>query len=125
MTIHELKILPEYYDAVRCGDKRFEIRKNDRNYHSGDILRLKEWDGEKYTGEELDALVRYIYYGIDEYGLAEGYCIMSIDTMIHNIPRVSVSENGVAIGSVQGGLVIQKGQNNKNIVNYGSVTMNL
>ena len=125
MTIHELKILPEYYDAVRCGDKRFEIRKNDRNYHSGDILRLKEWDGEKYTGEELDALVRYIYYGIDEYGLAEGYCIMSIDTMMHNIPRVSASENGVAIGSVQGGLVIQKGQNNKNIVNYGSVTMNL
>lgn len=125
MTIHELKILPEYYDAVRCGDKRFEIRKNDRNYHSGDILRLKEWDGEKYTGEELDALVRYIYYGIDEYGLAEGYCIMSIDTMMHNIPRVSASENGIAIGSVQGGLVIQKGQNNKNIVNYGSVTMNL
>lgn len=125
MTIHELKILPEYYDAVRCGDKRFEIRKNDRNYHSGDILRLKEWDGKKYTGEELDVLVRYIYYGIDEYGLAEGYCIMSIDTMMHNIPRVSASENGIAIGSVQGGLVIQKGQNNKNIVNYGSVTMNL
>ena len=125
MTIHELKILPEYYDAVRCGDKRFEVRKNDRNYHSGDILRLKEWDGEKYTGEELDALVRYVYYGIDEYGLAEGYCIMSIDTMMHNIPRVSASENGVAIGSIQGSLVIQKGQNNKNIVNYGSVTMNL
>ena len=125
MTIHELKILPEYYDAVRCGDKRFEIRKNDRNYHSGDILRLKEWDGEKYTGEELDVLVRYIYYGIDEYGLAEGYCIMSIDTMMHNIPRVTAFDNGVAIGSVQGSLVIQKGHNNKNIVNYGSVTMNL
>ena len=45
MKIHELKILPEYYDAVRLGDKRFEIRKNDRDYHTGDILRLKEWDG--------------------------------------------------------------------------------
>ena len=85
--IHELKILPEYFDAVRCGDKRFEIRKNDRNFHSGDILRLKEWDGQKYTGEELDALARYVYYGIDEYGLAEGYCIISIDTMMHYIPR--------------------------------------
>ena len=82
MKIHELKILPEYYDAVRCGDKRFEIRKNDRDFHSGDILRLKEWDGQRFTGEELDALVRYVYYGIDEYGLAEGYCIMSIDTMM-------------------------------------------
>lgn len=87
MKIHELKILPEYYDAVRFGDKRFEIRKNDRDFHSGDILRLKEWDGQQFTGEELDVIVRYVYYGIDEYGLAEGYCIMSIDTMMHSIPK--------------------------------------
>ena len=123
--LHELKILPEYYDAVRCGDKRFEIRKNDRDFHSGDILRLKEWDGEKYTGEELDAIVRYILYGIDEYGLAEGYCIMSIDTMMHNIPRVTATDNGVAIGTVQGGLVIQKGQNNKHIENHGNMTITI
>ena len=93
MAVHELKILPEYYDAVRYGDKRFEIRKNDRNFHTGDILRLKEWDGEKYTGEELDAVVRYVYYGIDEYGLSEGYCVMSIDTMLNSIPRGS-TEHG-------------------------------
>lgn len=123
MTIHELKILPEYYDAVRCGDKRFEIRKNDRDYHTGDILRLKEWDGKQYTGEELYAVVRYIYHGIDEYGLAEGYCILSIDTMMHNIPRVTATDNGVAIGTVQGGVVIQHGQNNKHIVNNGTMTM--
>lgn len=123
MTIHELKILPEYYDAVRCGDKRFEIRKNDRDYHTGDILRLKEWDGKQYTGEELDAVVRYIYHGIDEYGLAEGYCIMSIDTMIHDIPRITATDNAIAIGAVNGGLVIQKGQNNKHIVNNGTMTM--
>ena len=122
MTIHELKILPEYYDAVRCGDKRFEIRKNDRNFHRGDILRLKEWDGENYTGEELDALVRYILYDFTG-GLQDGYCIMSIDTMMHNIPRVTATDNGVAIGTVQGGLVIQKGQNNKHIVNNGTMTM--
>ena len=123
MTIHELKILPEYYDAVRCGDKRFEIRKNDRDYHTGDILRLKEWDGKQYTGEELDAVVRYIYHGIDEYGLAEGYCIMSIDTMMHDIPRVTATDNAIAIEAVNGGLVIQKGQNNKHIVNNGTMTM--
>ena len=121
--LHELKILPEYYDAVRFGDKRFEIRKNDRDYHTGDILRLKEWDGKQYTGEELDAVVRYIYHGIDEYGLAKGYCVLSIDTMMHNIPRVTATDNGVAIGTVQGGLVIQKGQNNKHIVNNGTLTM--
>ena len=123
MTRHELKILPEYYDAVRFGDKRFEIRKNDRDYHTGDILRLKEWDGKQYTGEELDVLVRYVLYGIDEYGLAEGYCIMSIDTMMHDVPRVTATDNAMAIGTVHGGLVIQKGQNNKHIVNNGTMTM--
>lgn len=85
--IHELKILPKYYDAVCCGDKRFEIRKNDRNYRCGDILRLKEWNGKEYTGEEIDVLVRYVYHGIGEYGLARGYCIMSIDTLMYSIPR--------------------------------------
>ena len=79
-VIHELKILPEYFDAVRCGDKRFELRKNDRDFHKGDVLRLKEWDGEKYTGEEVDVLVRYILYEWTG-GLQAGYCIMSIDTM--------------------------------------------
>ena len=122
MKIHELKILPEYYDAVRCGDKRFEIRKNDRDFHRGDILRLKEWDGEKYTGEELDALVRYVLYDWAG-GLQDGYCIMSIDTMMHDIPRVTATDNAMAIGTVHGGLVIQKGQNNKHIVNNGTMTM--
>lgn len=84
---------------------------------------MKEWDGKQYTGEELDAVVRYIYHGIDEYGLAEGYCIMSIDTMMHDIPRVTATDNAMAIGTVNGGLVIQKGQNNKHIVNNGTMTM--
>ncbi|EGO5031448.1 MULTISPECIES: DUF3850 domain-containing protein [Bacteria] len=37
-TIHELKILPEYFEAVVSGNKRFEIRKNDRNYKNGNIV---------------------------------------------------------------------------------------
>ena len=42
--LHELKISPEYYDAVVNGIKPFEIRKNDRNYSVGDALRLREFD---------------------------------------------------------------------------------
>ena len=85
MKVHELKIMPEYYDQVRYGNKRFEFRKNDRDFKVGDILRLKEWDGEKYTGEEIDASVRFILHQFP--GMERGYCVLSIDTMMHYIPR--------------------------------------
>lgn len=32
MKIHELKILPKYYEKVLSGEKRFELRKDDRNF---------------------------------------------------------------------------------------------
>ena len=68
--IHELKILPEYFDAVNCGKKNFEIRLNDRNYQEDDELILREWNGEEYTGRECHRWVGYIYYGNGEYGVA-------------------------------------------------------
>lgn len=30
--IHALKIYPEYFEAVRIGEKRFELRDNDRDF---------------------------------------------------------------------------------------------
>ena len=75
---HELKILPEYYDAVASREKTFEIRKNDRDYHPGDTLILKEWSRGKYTGREITRYVNFIYYGDGTYGIPEGTCIMNL-----------------------------------------------
>ena len=82
---HELKILPEYFDLVTSREKTFEIRKNDRDYHVGDTLILKEWDGEKYTGRLVILYVNYIIYG-GQHGLKDGYCIM--DLKISNVKAV-------------------------------------
>lgn len=39
---HNLKIAPEYFAAVVAGVKHAEMRFNDRNYQTGDVLNLCE-----------------------------------------------------------------------------------
>lgn len=59
MTVHELKCWPEFFGALFAGDKRAEVRRNDRDYKAGDYLELKEWDPRtgKFTGQRLSFLV--------------------------------------------------------------------
>ena len=81
---HELKILPNYFNDIMFGNKRFEIRKNDRGFNDGDKLILKEWSTLRngYTGNEITALVDYIHYGNGDFGLAEGYCVMGLTDIV-------------------------------------------
>lgn len=75
--IHELKILPQYYEEVKMGNKNFELRKNDRDYMEHDILILRSWDGEKYLDKEpLKRTIKYILKDCPEYGLIDGYAIL-------------------------------------------------
>lgn len=75
---HELKILPSYYSDVVSGNKRFEVRKNDRNYQVGDILELRAFmPGHGYTGHRRRFLVTYILHG-GQFGIESGYVVMSI-----------------------------------------------
>ena len=78
MKQHELKILPQYFQRVWDGTKTFELRKDDRDYQRGDILVLREWDGEKYTGSAICVKVTYILQDAEKYGLQDGYVIMGI-----------------------------------------------
>lgn len=76
--IHELKIWPEYFQAVKAGTKNFELRRNDRDFKVGDIINLKEYDATKaeYTGREiLNKKIEYILEG-DGLVLHKDYCIL-------------------------------------------------
>ncbi len=55
----EKKILPKYFELVKSGKKTFEVRLGDFEGKEGDILILKEWDGKKYTGRELERIITY------------------------------------------------------------------
>lgn len=75
MAHHNLKINPEFFDKVIKGHKRAELRKNDRNFTIDDILTLKEWDGEKFTGREEQVIITDIT-DVNDY--APGYVLISI-----------------------------------------------
>jgi ASC-1-like (ASCH) protein len=72
---HELKIHPKYYQEVKSGNKRFEIRKNDRNFKEGDEVMLKEFADGHYTHAE--PLWAYIGY-VTDYEQKEGYVVFSL-----------------------------------------------
>ncbi len=71
-NVHELKIYPKYFNAILNGSKPFEIRKNDRNFHVGDNVLLKEWDNNKYSGRTIYAEITYVL-GDKFIGVTEGY----------------------------------------------------
>ncbi|MBP1037861.1 DUF3850 domain-containing protein [Serratia fonticola] len=74
---HELKILPEFFNAVISGHKKAEIRKADRLFSVGDELWLREWtvqDG--YTGRNMYRTITHI---TDLSGYAPGYVMLSIE----------------------------------------------
>ena len=75
---HELKILPQYFEEVWSDDKRFELREDDRDYKVGDTLRLLEFDYGTYTGRECNREITYILRDSVQYGLKEGFVILSI-----------------------------------------------
>ena len=88
MKTHELKTDPSIFDDVVKGLKRFEIRKNDRDYAVGDLLKLRKTrhSGEEmakgapleYVGPPLYVYAKYILYG-PIYGLADGWVVITIE----------------------------------------------
>lgn len=59
---HELKILPEYFAAVRAFKKTAELRVDDRDFRIGDQVLLKEWKPRKkeFSGKAVLRVVTYI-----------------------------------------------------------------
>ncbi len=76
--IHTLKTWCNVYQATKDGIKTFEIRRNDRNFKTGDILVLQEYnpDRKEYTGEVCAFVVTYMLQGV--FGLPKDMCAMSI-----------------------------------------------
>ncbi|MDH4127109.1 MAG: DUF3850 domain-containing protein [Spirochaetota bacterium] len=75
---HYLKTETEYYQAIECGKKKFELRKNDRDFRQYDILYLEEVVNGVKTGRSLPPVeIKYMLKDCAKYGLRDGYCILN------------------------------------------------
>ena len=85
MTIHNVKSWSHFFDAIESGHKKHDLRKNDRNYKVGDILKLQRYDNinGEYTGREISRRVTYITSNVTPCAyssavLPNDYCILSL-----------------------------------------------
>jgi hypothetical protein len=74
-----VKSWPPYFVDVARGTKRFEVRLNDRDYHVGDYLRLREFDPERreYSGRMVTLPVEYVM-PLEPIGVQGGYVALGL-----------------------------------------------
>jgi hypothetical protein len=85
---HELKITPQFFDAVNSGAKPFEVRVADRDYRYSDVLYLREYDPSgmdkvldrnPYSGRFCKKVITYVLD--DSRFVKEGYVILGIQQL--------------------------------------------
>ena len=82
--IHELKILPVYFEAVLSGDKPFEIRDNsDRGFQKGDTVTLIECVNGSITTATGRKVTREITY-VTNYGQTHEMVVIGLKEQIDN-----------------------------------------
>lgn len=74
--IHEIKIKENYFNRLHEELKTFEVRKNDRDYQVGDILKFTVlYDASYNYSPDRSWEIKYIHQGI---GMLEGYVVLAI-----------------------------------------------
>lgn len=79
MATHILKIWPEYYEGLKSGNKKHEVRKDDRSFVVQDYIQFQEWDpkDQLYTGRLMTAQITWVTEG-GNFGLPLGICVFSV-----------------------------------------------
>lgn len=83
MKTHKLKIQDHFYKAIEKGYKTFEVRKDDRDFQTGDFIDFTTIDGETREGQ-WKITYKLTHEDFPE-GIPEGYCVLGI----YPINRVS------------------------------------
>ena len=91
MVEHKLKCFPVYFDAIKRGEKTFEVRRDDRGFQRGDIVVLqrtceegnKHWVDTYLNGEpkhQITFRIGWILTG-GQFGIEPGYVVFSLEAV--------------------------------------------
>lgn len=96
--VHELKVAAPYFDALVSGAKTFEVRRNDRGYQRGDVLRLREWHPAPRMGEhcEVDGCAAYSSVGA-HYSMCREIVTRRVSYVYSGDPRFGGVEQGFVV----------------------------
>lgn len=80
MKTHDLKLNIEFCNAVLSGEKTFEVRKNDRGFQTGDLIRFIPTDGtiREHAKHEISGHTYKITYILNGWGIKNGYVVLGI-----------------------------------------------
>jgi ASC-1-like (ASCH) protein len=91
MTTHQMKSWTQFFQAIKNGTKKHDLRRMDRDFKVGDMIILHEYDQFKgeYTGEQLDVKITFITSedtpcAYSSAVLERGYCILSLEHIIES-----------------------------------------
>ena len=79
--MHDIKIRRKFYDAILEGRKKSEVRKDDRHYRVGDLIRFHVINyggfGIIVSNKTFEITHKLTHDDFPE-GIPEGYCVLSI-----------------------------------------------
>jgi non-ribosomal peptide synthetase component E (peptide arylation enzyme) len=84
VTTHVLKCWPQYWDAIERNEKRFDVRRDDRGFQKGDIVKLQKYGPTTLTGYhrdgsnrtyDIERKIKYILTG-GQLGIEPGYVVL-------------------------------------------------
>ncbi len=100
---HWIKLAREFYMPIILGEKRFEVRKDDRLYRVGDYLEMTtvDADGSPLPNDAkrwVSAKITYRLQG-GSYGIEDGYVVLGIQAFAYG----SFNDDGTR-GQREGGI---------------------
>lgn len=79
---HKLKCWTPYYEAIVAGEKKFDVRRDDRGFQKGDLVLLQQCEigsgyvcgscGQPYA---IEKKIQYILTG-GQFGIEPGYVVL-------------------------------------------------